>query len=130
MWCSPDSQSWDTCSAGEPVVGLQLEDLSESDIISSNEASKATACLADPELQMLRWDCQSSLPEAFSDAQQPACQPWLFPLRSADEVGLQLQCAGPFLNTAHAFIYARAAGPFRCRVACGRCGGSALQEWL
>ena len=107
MWCPWESQcspGWDTDSGGGPLVGLQLEDCLESNAISSNEALTGIACLADPELQLPRRDCQGSLPGASSAAQQPVCQPGLIFQRSADGVSSQLHCAGPLL-TEHMCVY-------------------------
>ena len=117
MWCTLESQCWDTGPGGRPLDGLQLEEWSESNAISSNEALTGIACLADPDPQLPRWGCQSPLLADSSAAQQPVCQPWLMFPRSADEVGSQLQRAGPPLVRAHVSLCAQAADPLSCPVA-------------
>ena len=83
VWRPLDSNCWDMGSGGSPLVGLQLEDWSESDLISSNGSLTGIGCLASSEQQAPHWGCQDPLPGAFC-AQQPACQPPLGFLRIVD----------------------------------------------
>ena len=92
MWSALESQSWESGSGGSPLDGLQLPDWSESGVISSNESLTGIGGLADPELQLPHWGCQSPPPGA-PPAQQPTYQPPLVTFNSADisdEVGLHL----------------------------------------
>ena len=92
MWSALESQSWETGSGASPLDGLQLPDWSESGVISSNDSLTGIGGLADPELQLPHWGCQSPPPGA-SSAHQPTCQPPVVTFHGADicnEVGLHL----------------------------------------
>ena len=83
IWCALESQSWGTGSGASPFDGLQLPEWSKSGVISNNESLTGLGGLADPELQLPHWGCQSPSPGA-SFAYQPPCQPYLVPFSSAD----------------------------------------------
>ena len=92
MWSALESQSWDTGSGASPLDGLQLPDWSESGVISSNESLTGIGGLADPELTLPHWGCQSP-PPGTPFAHQPTCQPPLVTFHGADisdKVGLHL----------------------------------------
>lgn len=110
VWRPLDSSGWDMGSGGSPLVGLQLEDWSESDLISSNGSLTGFGCLAPSEQQASHWGCQDPLPGTLY-AQQPACQPPLGSLSSVDardEVGLHLRALGFALGGAYVCQYAQA----------------------
>ena len=92
MWSALESQSWDTGSGASPLDGLQLPDWSESGVISSNESLTGIRGLADPELPLPHWGCQSP-PLGTPSAHQPTCPPPSVTFHGADipdEVGLHL----------------------------------------
>ena len=106
IWCALESQSWDTGSRASPLDGLQLPDWSDSGIISSNESLIGIGGLADPELQVPHWGCQSPSPCA-SSAHQPTRQPSLVTFTSADitnEVGMHLQSPNLSLGNRHVWV--------------------------
>ena len=113
-------------SGGSPLVGLQLEDWSESDLISSNGSLTGIGCLASSEQQAPHWGCQDPLLGAVC-AQQPTCQPPLGSLRSVDardEVGLHPHALGSALGGAYVCQYAQAT---TLQHLAARCGVSAVQ---
>ena len=122
VWLPLDSNCWDMGSGGSPLVDLQLEDWSESDLISSNGSLTGIGCLPPSAQQTLHWGCKDPLPGAVC-AQQPTCQP---PLGSSsivdagDEVGLHLFSLGFAVGGAHVCPYAQASTLLRCQVAGGQ----------
>ena len=92
MWSTLESQSWETGSGASPLDGLQLPDWSESGVLSSNESLAGIGGLADTELPLPHWGCQSPPPGAPS-AHPPTCHPPVVTFHDADisdEVSLHL----------------------------------------
>lgn len=87
MWRPLDSLYWDTGSlilpGASPLVGLQLEDWAESDVISINGSLTRMGCLARLEQPTPHLGCQDTLPGAIC-AQQPVCQSSLVSSSTAD----------------------------------------------
>ena len=122
VWRLLDLSSWDMCSGGSPLVGLQLEDWSESDLISSNGSLTGVGCLGPSEQQTPHRGCQNPLPGALC-AQQPTCQPPLgfsSIVDARDEVGLYLSSLGFAFGGKDVCPCAQASALLKCQVAEGQ----------